>query len=120
MTKIDALTIALNNLPADQTGAHDTITNMIEVLRRNADKERKPSKKEVERRAAVAEFRAKVYSENFENNPDYSYTCKELAEKYEVHTSKISAALTALAKEGKINRVESATKNIYWEKVKGE
>lgn len=120
MTKIEALTIALNNLPDDQTIARDVVSNMIETLQRNAGKERKPSQKEIERRAAVADFREKVYNENFVVNPNRSYTCKELAETYDVHTSKISAALTALAKEGKINRVESATKTIYWELKQGE
>ena len=107
MTKKEALTIAIAALSNDNTNDEvvTTLRNMIAALDKRAETPRKPSAKELAKKEETALFRAKVV-DAMSQEPNRLWQVKELADLLEVSTPKMSAALTALKKEGRVKREE--------------
>lgn len=107
MTKKDALTIAISVLSQDNTYDETvkTLQGMVASLEKRAATPRKPSAKDIATQEQNAIFRAKVYGAMGEE-PNRLWQVRELADKFEVSTPKMSAALTALKKIGYVKREE--------------
>ena len=107
MTKKEALTAAIQAL-SPNTLYNETVSvlqNMINTLDKQANTPRKPSAKELAKKEETALFRAKV-ADAMSQEPNRLWQVKELADLLEVSTPKMSAALTALKKEGRVKREE--------------
>lgn len=120
MTYVDALNTVLPTI--ENTEVAEKLTALRDTLVKRANKakatDRKPTAKEQAEAQEREAFRAKVADE-LNANPNREYTCKELAEAFEVSNPKMANALTALVKADKVERLTSATnKSKVWFKAK--
>lgn len=120
MTYVDALNTVLPTI--ENAEVAEKLTALRDTLIKRANKakatDRKPTAKEQAEAQEREAFRAKVADE-LNANPNREYTCKELAEAFEVSNPKMANALTALVKADKVERLTSATnKSKVWFKAK--
>lgn len=120
MTYVDALNTVLPTI--ENAEVAEKLTALRDTLVKRANKakatDRKPTAKEQAEAQEREAFRAKVADE-LNANPNREYTCKELAEAFEVSNPKMANALTALVKADKVERLTSATnKSKVWFKAK--
>lgn len=92
----------------------ETMARLLTTLlnRAASSASRSHSPKEMEKKAEAAKFREKILA-RMEEEPDKEFKAGELAIIFSLKTQQITPSLTALVKEGKIERI-GVNRDIYF------
>lgn len=106
MTKIEALNVAIKAIGEDNAEAVAKLNGMVEQLQKRAQGERKPTKTQIAN-VAVKEQIATILADGERR------LASDVAKALEVSTSKASALLTQMKKDGVVNRTEEKGKAYF-------